>query len=71
MLVRDGEYAELILEGDNEIGPFCGMPSLNLGGDELLTVGELESASDDYFAALMRTAVGWPAARSRWAALTP
>lgn len=51
VLVQDGEYAELILEGDNEIGPFCSMPSLNLSGDELLTVGELESSGDDYFAA--------------------
>lgn len=51
VLVQDGEYTELILEGDNEIGPFCSMPSLNLSGDELLTVGELESSGDDYFAA--------------------
>ena len=51
MLVQDGEYTELTLEGDNEIGPFCSMPSLNLSGDELLTVGELESSGDDYFAA--------------------
>ena len=41
----------LILEGDNEIGPFCSMSSLNLSGDEQLTVGELESSGDDYFAA--------------------
>lgn len=41
VLVQDGEYTELTLEGDNEIGPFCSMPSLNLSGDELLTVGEL------------------------------
>lgn len=51
VLVQDGEYTELTLEGDNEIGPFCSMPSLNLSGDELLTVGELESSGDDYFAA--------------------
>lgn len=51
VLVQDGEYTELILEGDNEIGPFCSMPSLNLSGDELLTVGELKSSGDDYFAA--------------------
>ena len=51
VLVQDGEYTELILEGNNEIGPFCSMPSLNLSGDELLTVGELESSGDDYFAA--------------------
>ena len=51
VLVQDGEYTELTLEGDNEIGPFCSMPSLNLSGDELLTVGELESNGDDYFAA--------------------
>ena len=51
VLVQDDEYTELILEGDNEIGPFCSMPSLNLSQDELLTVGELESSGDDYFAA--------------------
>ena len=51
MLVQDGEYTELTLKGDNEIGPFCRMSSLNLSGDELLTVGELESSGDDYFAA--------------------
>ena len=51
VLVQDGEYTELTLEGDNEIGPFCSMPSQNLSGDELLTVGELESNGDDYFAA--------------------
>lgn len=51
VLVQDGEYTELTLEGDGEIGPFCSMPSLNLSGDELLTVGELESSGDDYFAA--------------------
>ena len=51
VLVQDGEYTELTLEGDNEIGPFCSMSSLNLSGDELLTVGELESSGDDYFAA--------------------
>lgn len=27
VLVQDGEYTELTLEGDNEIGPFCSMPS--------------------------------------------
>ncbi len=51
VLARDGEYTELTLEGDGEIGPFEQMPSLNLSGDELLTVGELESSGDDYFAA--------------------
>ena len=51
VLVQDGEYTELTLEGDNEIGPFYSIPSLNLSGDELLTVGELESSGDDYFAA--------------------
>ena len=51
VLVQDGEYTELTLEGDNEIGPFCRLSSLNLSGDELLTVGELESSGDDYFAA--------------------
>ena len=51
MLVQDGEYTELTLEGDNEIGPFCSMPSLNLSGDELLTVGEPDSSGDYYFAA--------------------
>ena len=51
VLVQDGEYTELTLKGDNEIGPFCRMSSLNLSGDELLTVGELESSGDDYFAA--------------------
>ena len=51
VLVQDGEYTELILEGDNEIGPFCSMPSLNLSGDELLTVGEPDSSGDYYFAA--------------------
>ena len=51
VLVQDGEYTELTLEGDNEIGPFYRMSSLNLSGDELLTVGELESSGDDYFAA--------------------
>lgn len=51
VLVQDGEYTELTLEGDGEIGPFCRMSSLNLSGDELLTVGELESSGDDYFAA--------------------
>ena len=43
--------SELTLEGDNEIGPFYRMSSLNLSGDELPTVGELESSGDDYFAA--------------------
>ena len=42
--------SELTLEGDNEIGPFCSMPSLNLSGDELLTVGELDSSGDYYLA---------------------
>ena len=51
VLVQDGEYTELTLEGDNEIGPFYMLSSLNLSGDELLTVGELESSGDDYFAA--------------------
>ena len=51
VLVQDGEYTELTLEGDNEMGPFYRMSSLNLSGDELLTVGELESNGDDYFAA--------------------
>ena len=51
VLVQDGEYTKLTLEGDNEIGPFSSMSSLNLSGDELLTVGELESGGDDYFAA--------------------
>ena len=51
VLVQDGEYTELTLEGDNEIGPFCSMPSLNLSGDELLTVGEPDSSGDYYFAA--------------------
>lgn len=51
VLVQDGEYTELTLKGDNEIGPFYRMSSLNLSGDELLTVGELESSGDDYFAA--------------------
>ena len=51
VLVQDGEYTELILEGDNEIGPFCSMSSLNLSGDELLTVGEPDSSGDYYFAA--------------------
>ena len=51
VLVQDGEYTKLTLEGDNEIGPFCSMSTLNLSGDELLTVGELESSGDDYFAA--------------------
>jgi len=51
VLVQDGEYTELTLEGDNEMGPFYSMSSLNLSGDELLTVGELESSGDDYFAA--------------------
>ena len=51
VLVQDGEYTELTLKGDNEIGPFYRMSSLNLSGDELLTVGELESNGDDYFAA--------------------
>ena len=51
VLVQDGEYTELTLEGDNEMGPFYSMSSLNLSGDELLTVGELESNGDDYFAA--------------------
>lgn len=51
VLVQDGEYTELTLEGDNEMGPFYMMSSLNLSGDELLTVGELESSGDDYFAA--------------------
>ena len=51
VLVQDGEYTELTLEGDNEIGPFYSMSSLNLSEDELLTVGELESSGDDYFAA--------------------
>ena len=46
VLVQDGEYTELTLEGDNEIGPFCSMPSLNLIGDELLTVGEPDSSGD-------------------------
>ena len=31
--------------------PFCSMPSLNLSGDELLTVGEPDSSGDYYFAA--------------------
>ena len=43
--------SELTLEGDNEIGPFCSMPSLNLSQDELLTVGELDSSGDYYLAA--------------------
>lgn len=43
VLVQDGEYTELTLEGDNEIGPFCSMPSLNLSGDELLTVGNFDA----------------------------
>ena len=43
--------SELTLEGDNEIGPFYRMPSLNLSGDELLTVGEPDSSGDYYFAA--------------------
>lgn len=51
VLVQDGEYTELTLKGDNEMGPFYSMSSLNLSGDELLTVGELESNGDDYFAA--------------------
>ena len=51
MLVQDGEYTELTLEGDGEIGPFEQMPSLNLSGDELLTVGEFDSSGDYYFAA--------------------
>ena len=51
VLVQDGEYTELTLEGDNEIGPFCSMPSLNLSQDELLTVGELDSSGDYYLAA--------------------
>ena len=51
VLVQDGEYTELTLEGDNEVGPFCSMPSLNLSGDELLTVGEPDSSGDYYFAA--------------------
>ena len=51
VLVQDGEYTELTLKGDNEMGPFYRMSSLNLSGDELLTVGELESSGDDYFAA--------------------
>ena len=51
VLVQDGEYTELTLEGDNEIGPFCSMSSLNLSGDELLTVGEPDSSGDYYFAA--------------------
>ena len=51
VLVQDDEYTELTLEGDNEIGPFCSMPSLNLSGDELLTVGELDSSGDYYLAA--------------------
>ena len=51
VLVQDGEYSELTLKGDNEMGPFYRMSSLNLSGDELLTVGELESNGDDYFAA--------------------
>ena len=51
VLVQDGEYTELTLKGDNEIGPFYRMSSLNLSEDELLTVGELESSGDDYFAA--------------------
>lgn len=51
VLVQDGEYTELTLKGDNEMGPFYRMSSLNLSGDELLTVGELESNGDDYFAA--------------------
>lgn len=51
VLVQDGEYTELTLEGDNEMGPFYSISSLNLSGDELLTVGELESNGDDYFAA--------------------
>lgn len=32
VLVQDGEYTELTLEGDNEIGPFYSMSSLNLSG---------------------------------------
>lgn len=51
VLVQDGEYTELTLKGDNEIGPFYRLSSLSLSGDELLTVGELESNGDDYFAA--------------------
>ena len=51
VLVQDGEYTELTLEGDGEIGPFEQMPSLNLSGDELLTVGEFDSSGDYYFAA--------------------
>ena len=47
----DEVNTELTLEGDNEIGPFCSMPSLNLSGDELLTVGEPDSSGDYYFAA--------------------
>ena len=35
VLVQDGEYTELTLKGDNEIGPFYRMSSLNLSGDEL------------------------------------
>ena len=51
VLVQDGEYTELTLKGDNEMGPFYRLSSLSLSGDELLTVGELESSGDDYFAA--------------------
>ena len=51
VLVQDGEYTELTLKGDNEIGPFYRMSSLNLSGDELLTVGEPDSSGDYYFAA--------------------
>ena len=32
VLVQDGEYTELTLKGDNEIGPFYSMSSLNLSG---------------------------------------
>lgn len=51
VLARDGEYTELTLEGDGEIGPFEQMPSLSLSGDELLTVGEFDSSGDYYFVA--------------------
>ena len=43
VLVQDGEYTELTLKGDNEIGPFYSMSSLNLSGDELLTVGNFDA----------------------------
>ena len=67
VLVQDGEYTELSLEGDNEIGPFYSMSSLNLSGDELLTVGELESNGDDY---LLGCSI-WAASRSAPPMCTP